>query len=291
MKLCHFVVALSLWLGGVSALAQVTLSLQCDREQFLPAERLPITVLIENHSGRTIKLGTSPDWIIFGLETRHGRVVPKLGDVAIDGEFQIGSAERAKFTVNLAPHFALQEPGQFQISAQMTVPGTGEIISANPLMIEILNGSRLWSQEFGIPPAPGAESAPSEIRKYHLQRASYLKQVRLYVRITDASETRTFAAFPVGSLVSFSKPEPMIDKSGRLHLLHQFGMRSYTYHVVEPDGTVKVRQTYEMTGTVRPALKVNSEGEVRVLGGVRRETSADLPSAIPVNMESKNFQP
>lgn len=287
----QLVPALSLWLGLVSGRAQVTLSLHREQEQFLPAERLPITVHIENQSGRTLTFGTSPNWLIFGVETLQGRVVSKLSDVPVDGEFRLESAERAKFTINLAPHFALQEPGQFQVTAQMTVPGTGEFLSASPVVFEVLNGSRLWSQEFGIPPAPGAGNALPEIRKYHLQQANHLKQIRLYVRITDASETRTFATFPAGTLVTFAKPEPMVDKLGRLHLLHQFGIRSYTYHLVDPDGTVKVRQTYEMTGTMRPALKVNAEGEVRVLGGARRETTADLPPAAPVDIETKNPKP
>ncbi len=277
--------ALSSWFGLVLGWAQVTLSLQRDQEQFLPAERLPITVLIENQSGRTLTFGTHPRWLIFGVETRNGRVVAKLSDVPVDGEFVVESAERAKFTINLAPHFALQEPGQFSVTAQMAIPGTDQILSSSPIMIEILNGARLWAQEFGIPPAPGKENDPPEIRKYLLQQANHLKHIRLYVRITDASETRTFATFPAGTLVTFARPEPMVDKLGRLHLLHRFGLRSYTYHLIEPDGTVRIRQTYEISDS-RPGLKVNAEGEVRVLGGIRRETSADLPPVASVESQT-----
>lgn len=290
MKLRLFLLALSSWFGLAPGRAQVTLSLQRDQEQFLPAERLPITVHIENQSGRTLTFGTSPRWLIFGVETRNGRVVAKLSDVPVDGEFVVESAERAKFTINLAPHFALQEPGQFSVTAQMAIPGTDQILSSNPIMIEILNGARLWAQEFGIPPAPGKENDPPEIRKYLLQQANHLKHIRLYVRITDVSETRTFATFPAGVLVTFARPEPMVDKVGRLHLLHRFGMRSYTYHLVEPDGTVKIRQSYEMSDS-RPTLRVNDEGEVRVVGGIRRETSADIPPAEAVRVENRAPKP
>ena len=61
-----------------------------------------------------------------------------------------------------------------------------------------------------------------------------------------------------------------------MHLLFQIGARSFNYSVVNPDGQLIARQTYEYTAT-RPVLKADKEGNIIVAGGIRRLTANDLP--------------
>jgi hypothetical protein len=109
-----------------------------------------------------------------------------------------------------------------------------------------------------------------------LQQASYLKQLKLYLRLTDDTENKVFRVFPLGTLVSFSRPEAQIDKESKLHVLFQTGARSFIYSVVSPDGILLVRQTHDYTQT-RPILKNGDDGRIHVSGGMRRPTSRDLP--------------
>src|SRR5260370_27928819 len=83
--------------------------------------------------------------------------------------------------------------------------------------------------------------------------------------------------FPIGSLVSFSRPEPQLDKLSNLHVLYANGPQSYSYSVFSPDGELVTRQTYEYLGT-RPRLQPNDDGNISVKGGVRRVTSDDFPT-------------
>lgn len=123
---------------------------------------------------------------------------------------------------------------------------------------------------------PVASGAP-EVRKYMLQQASFVKRLMLYVRITDASENQVFRVLPVGYLLSFSRPEAQVDRLSQLHLLFQYGPRSFHYLMISPDGELLVRQTHDYTST-RPVLRSNKEGKIYVNGGMRRYMEEDIPS-------------
>jgi len=124
--------------------------------------------------------------------------------------------------------------------------------------------------------APAASQHPPEVRKYALQQAIHLKQMKLYVRVTDQTGSRVFRVFPIGQLISFSSPEHQIDKSSNLHVLYQTGAKSFNYSVINPDASLLIRHTYEYTDT-RPVLRVDKEGRIYVGGGNRRVSSDDLP--------------
>src|SRR5947199_371866 len=83
---------------------------------------------------------------------------------------------------------------------------------SKPKNFEISKGARIWEQEFGVP----TEGAAPEPRKYALQQANYLKRMMLYARITDLNENKVYKVFPIGPLLSFSKPEAQIDRASNL---------------------------------------------------------------------------
>ncbi len=257
--------------------AQVTVEIVLDQEQFLPGEALPVGVKIRNRSGQTLHMGREPDWLTFSVESRDGFVVTKSGEAPVTGEFTLKSAQVATKRVDLAPYFALTRPGRYSVIATVRIREWNGQATSPPTSFDVINGAKLWSQEFGVPPAPGASNQPPEIRRYTLQQANYLRtQLRLYLRLTDESESKIFKVVPIGPLVGFSQPVPRVDRRSHLHLLYQTGARSFSYTVINPDGEIIVRQTYEYIGS-RPRLKPGKDGRITVVGGVRRVTRDDLP--------------
>jgi len=277
---------LGLWLVCLAAAltpvsAQVTVELTQEQDQFLPAESLPLAVRITNRSGQTLRLGRGEDWLTFSVETHDGEVVPKLGDVPVGGEFELESSRVATLRVDLAPYFALSQPGRYSVTATMQIKDWNESVRSQPKGFDIIEGARLWEQAIGVPnSAPGTNALP-EVRKFILQQANYLKsQLRLYVRLTDASGARTFRVLPIGPMVSFGRPEPQVDKFSNLHLLYQEGPRSFNYTVINPEGEIIARRTYDYADK-RPRLQPDAEGKVLVTGGVRRPTPQDVPPSKP----------
>lgn len=262
---------------ATAARAQLSVEVTLEQEQFLPGEAIPVAVKIRNRSGQTLRLGAEPDWLTFSVESRDGFVVMKLGDPPVQGEFTLGSSQVATKRLDLAPYFVLNRSGRYAIIATVRIPEWNNEVSSTPRTFDIVSGAKLWSQEFGVPLPPGASNQPPEVRRYTLLQANDpKKQLRLFLRLSDGSDSRLIKVLPIGPLVGFSQPETQLDARSRLHLLYQNGPRSFSYTCISPDGEILERRAYEYLGS-RPRLRVSEDGAVSVVGGVRRERPDDLP--------------
>jgi hypothetical protein len=265
-----------------SASAQVTVEVTQPQDQFLPGEALPVTVRIMNLSGQTLRLGGDADWLTFSVESREGVVVPKLGDLPVFDPFELPSSKMAAKRMDLGPCFPITQIGRYNIIATVRIKEWGREIASKPKGMDVIEGVPLWQQEFGVPRAPGQTNGSPEIRRYILQQANYVKgQLRLYLRVTDLTGTRPLRVVPIGGLISFSRPEHLIDQASDLHVLYQDGPHSFSYTRFSPEGELLARQTHDYIGT-RPRLKVDAEGKISVFGGLRRITSTDVPPPKPV---------
>src|SRR2546430_8145805 len=263
--------------------AQVSVDLALDQDQFLPGESLEVGVRITNFSGQTLRLGKDTDWRRFTIEGRDSYIVRVSDDVPVQGECDVESSTVSTRRVDVAAYFALARPGRYLVTATVKLKQWDKQLVSKPKAFDIIAGTKLWEQDFGVPNAAGQ---PPEVRKYALQQAIHLKQMKLYTRVTDQSESRVFRAFPIGPMISFSKPECQIDKSSNLHVLYQTGARSFNYSVINPDGRLLVRQNYEYTDT-RPALRADRAGQIFIGGGARRISADDLPPSTDASTQDR----
>jgi hypothetical protein len=269
--------ALGLLLAGVGPLrAQVSVEVTQEQQQFLAGEPIELAVRITNRSGRPLHLGGEGDWLTFSIGSKEGVVVPKVGDAPVAGEFVLDSSKVAIKRVDLSPYFTLTQPGRYEITATVYISDWKRELSSPSKPFDLIEGTKLWEQDVGVPNL-GATNAAPEVRRYTLLQATYLRgQMRLYVRITDSSAVNR-KVFPIGPMVSFSHPEPQIDKFSNLHLIYQDGAHSFLYTVCDLNGEVLTRQTYDYIDS-RPRLRVNDSGQIVVLGGVRRVAANDVPA-------------
>lgn len=271
------------------ATAQLTVEVVLDQEQFLLGEAVPAAVKVTNRSGQTVQLGKDAGWLTFSIESGDGFVVGKSGEVPVIEEFTLPSSKVATRKVQLTPYFTLSRPGRYRVTATVDVKGWDKQFLSPAKGFDVITGAKLWSQEIGVPAPAGDTNRAPEVRKYTLQQANYLRtQPRLYVKLTDASEERVMKVYSLGNLVSFSKPDPQVDKLSNLHLLFQNGARTFSYNVVSPDGELTLRQTYE-TAATRPRLQLDADGKFAVAGGFRRISVSDLPA--PKTSEDDVKQP
>jgi hypothetical protein len=255
-----------------AAFAQVTAEIIFDQEHFLRSESLPLRVRISNFSGQPLKLGGTPEWLTFTVENREGRGLARTGEIPLPQSFTIDSSKTVSVRADLMPHFKLNEPGHYSVKAQIKIPQIEKEIATEAKTFDIISGTKLWEREVGVP-----GTKPTVTRKFALQQATFMKQLRLYVRVTDVSESQVVRVVPLGMLLSFSQPEALVDNSSQLHVLFQNGARSFLYSVVAPDGEHLIRQTWDYANT-RPRLQSEDDGRVMVIGGARRILLSDLPS-------------
>lgn len=269
--------------------AQVSVDVSFPQDQFLAGEAMPITVRVVNRSGQTLQFGDDQDWLSFSVESKDSFIVRKKGEVPVDDEaFELASSKQAKKTVDLAPYFAFSKPGRYTVTASVYIKEWNQQISSTPYAFDIIIGSKMWEQEVGLPRPEGSDRPP-EVRRYALHQANYHRtRLMLYVQISDATG-KVYKVFPIGPLLSFGQPEPQVDGLSNLHVLYQDGARSYSYTVIDPHGTVLIRQSYDMTS--RPRLKVNAEGQLMVIGGTRRFRASDLPPRDLVEKDAATSTP
>jgi hypothetical protein len=280
VKFLPFIFGLIL-LTLVNTRAQVSVDVVLDQEQFLPSESVPVAVRITNRSGQTLHFGADSGWLTFSVESADGFVVIKNSDVPVSGEFDLDSSQMATKRVDLAPYFVLSQTGRYNIIATVHIREWNSEVASPAKGFDVINGAKLWSQDFGLPAPPGVTNRAPEVRRYSLIEANYLRsQLRLYVQVSDESEARVFKVSAVGSLVSFSQPEAQLDRLSNLHVLYQSGAQAFTYSVVNPDGNIIRQEMYDYFNS-RPRLSVNDSGDIAVVGGVRRVKPAELPQVKP----------
>lgn len=280
MKFSPFIFGLML-LTRVNAPAQVSVEVVLDQEQFLPSESVPVAVRITNRSGQTLHFGADAKWLTFNVESTDGYVVIKNSEVAVAGEFDLDSSQMAIKHVDLSPYFVLSRPGRYNIIATVRIKEWNAEAASPGKEFDIINGAKLWSQDFGLPTPAGVTNRAPEVRRYSLIEANYLRsQLRLYVQVSDESEARVFKVSAVGPLVSFSQPEAKLDRLNNLHVLYQSGAQAFTYSVVNPNGDIIRREMFDYFNS-RPRLSVDDNGDIAVVGGVRRVKPSELPQVKP----------
>ena len=240
MKIALSILGLAL-VSLFSAPAQVvTVQLTLEQEQFLPGETLPVTVHIVNNSGQSLHLGADAKWLTFTVESADDNfVVMKNADPPVTGEFNLGSSEVATKRVDLTPYFAMTHAGRYRVVATVHIPEWGADVTSPAKEFDIIDGARLWSQDFGMPVPAGVTNQPPVVRKYILEEANYLRQqLRMYVLVSDQSGSRILKVSAIGPMVSFSRPEAQLDRceqparalSKRRAVVHLLGGESRRQH-------------------------------------------------------------
>ena len=208
-------------------------------------------------------------------------MVVKKADVPVQGEFDLGSSQVATKRVDLAPYFTLTRQGSYRVTATVRIKDWNAEIPSPPKAFDVIDGAKLWSQTFGLPVPAGVTNRAPEVRKYTLEEANYLRsQLRMYVQVSDESETHIFKVRAIGPMVSFSQPEAQLDRLSNLHVIYQSGARVFTYSVVSPDGDIVRQEIYDYFNT-RPRLHTDDDGNITVLGGGRRVKPDDMPVVKP----------
>ena len=259
----------------VTGLAQVTVEVTLTQSEFLPSEALPAAVKITNRSGQRLHLGDDPNWLTFDVESDDGFTVIKKAEVPVVGPFDLESSQMAIKRVDLAPYFILNQAGRYHIVATLRIKDWAAQEPSEPKLFDVVNGVTIWTQDFGVP-GTAAGHAP-ETRRYSLIKVNYLlSQLRLYVQVSDPTDAQVYKVQAVGRMVSFSQPEEEVDEASNLHVLYQSGATLFSYTVIDPSGAIVSRDYYDYVST-RPRLSVNEQGQVVVIGGVRRPAPGELP--------------
>lgn len=280
------VVLLGVLFGTASSSTQaqstaLSLELTLDETLFLPGEEIPLGVRISNLTGRPVTFGTTTNWLTFLVETKSGEIVNRIGPVPVQGEFTLESSKAGTKWWNIQPWFDLQEAGPYLVFAELRLPDWEQRLLSEPIRFTLQSATKLWEMSFGVPPTPGQPASAPEIRRYALQSATRSKERKLYARVSDDSGTHIYKVVLLDRLLSFSNPQQQLDGLSRLHVLFQTGGSTYTYSVLDPEGTLLIRQRHEITTGSRPRMAKKADGTITIAGGRRLPALNDIPPFEP----------
>lgn len=271
---------LALWMTALAgslcvAHAQVDVQVVMSQAQFLASEAVPVSVRVVNHSGQTLHFGAD-DWLNLSVEAQDGLIVVKSGDPPTDHGFDLETSGVATQRVDLEPYFTISRTGHYTVVATVRLKDWDKEVDSAPKGFDVIQGVKLWEQEFGVPEASPTNRDAPEVRKYILQQATYLEHLRLYLRVTDSTESSVFRVVAIGPMTSFSQPLTQLDQQNNLHVLYEESARTFLYAVFSPDGALMVREKYYYTDAA-PRMRTDKTGAIYVAGGERHVSPDDVP--------------
>lgn len=254
----------------------VSVEVALDQEQFLPGESLVVRVRISNFTGQPLELGKDDTWLSFSVENASRVAVGKRGTVPVKGVFTLEPSTIGTKKVDIAPYFDILPTGRYYVSAILIIPEMRQALQTKAMPFDVIKGSSIWEQEFGVPGTGKEPGSFPEIRRYSLVQTLHSRVIQLYMSLTDSRGGQVFRVYPLGQMVSFSNPEPQLDRFSNLHVLYQSSARLFMHCLINPDGVLLARETYEYSER-RPMLRAEEDGRITVAGGTRRISPNDLP--------------
>lgn len=275
-KLPRILVPIFLVLLAAETHAQIQVTLSMKRRLHIIYEPIIATVSVTNLAGRDIVLRDSGanNWFSFQVETGEGLVVPAVNPNYSLEPFPIKAGETVRRTVNLTELYQVHNFGMFRVRASIYWDDAGRYFSSGKETIEITDGKVIWEKTVGVP--EGQEGA-GQLRNMTLLKHRLPKENMLYARVIDRDQGVVFCTYALGRILQTGDPAAMLDVQNDLHVLQIIGPKTYLYSRVGVNGEWKGHTTFTATKS-RPALRLNSGGEVTVVGGQREATPVDVES-------------
>jgi hypothetical protein len=277
-----------LWLLAASsvATAQIQVTAQTQRSNYLLYERVDLLITIQNMGDTDLVLNNSEGhpWLSFLVTKRdrqnHLPVRPERTSDYQQVTLKVG--ESKTLGVNLTPLFSFREEGDYNASAVVDLPGQGQVIS-EVVPFTVLEGRKVWSQ---TRPVDGSQ------RLYSLIRFSpEPDRTQLYLRVEGPSENIIYTNLALGDVVAFVDPGVQFDPQGNLHILHPIAMGTYLYTRADQDGKILHQNIFKTYREIPPRLAKVEDGNVIVNGGLAEDPNTPQEKLSDAQNVKKPNQP
>ena len=258
--------ALCFLASATLASAQVQLSAQTVRTNFLLYERVDLLITVANAGDSDLVLDNNEgrSWLSF-LVTKPNRLPVHPERQCSFKPIALKVGETKTLRVNLTPLFSFRETGDYKASVVIDLPGAGEVVS-EPVPFTVQRGRSVWSE---TRPVEGTQ------RVYSLIRFSpTADSTNLYLRVEEPDDNVVLANLALGEVVAYIDPDVFFDPQGNLHVLQPIAMSTYLYTRADAAGKVVHQGIFKTFRTIRPRLAKLEDGNVIVSGGLEENPNA-----------------
>jgi len=250
-----------LFTGGL-ATAQISVTAQTERTNYLLYERVDMLISIANSTDSDIVLENNEghSWLSF--------MVTKANHLPVHSERQstfrpitLKVGETKTLRVNITPLYTFREEGDYRASVVVDLPGSSPIVS-EPVPFTVLNGRTVWS---------ATRPVDSSQRVYSLIRfATSANSTSLYLRVEDPTANTVLTNLALGEVVAYIDPEVFFDPQGNIHVMQPVAMSTYLYTRADASGKIVHQGIFKTYMAVRPRLTKLEDGNVIVMGGLEQ---------------------
>jgi hypothetical protein len=251
--------------------AQIQISAQTQRQNFLLFERVDVLVTVTNIGNNDLELNNDEGrpWLSFMVSAegvQHSFLPVHSERQSNFAPLALKQGEAKTFDVNITPLYTFRVEGNYKVAAVVDLPGEGQIIS-DPVPFTIQKGHAIVSQ---------VRMVDTLERIYSLVRFSPSSdETSLYLRVEAPTENVVYANLALGKLVSSMDPELQFDPQGDVHVLQPTSLGTYLYTRADEDGKVLDQRLFRsIPWQSRPRLFKLDDGSVIVNGGMSEDPHA-----------------
>lgn len=250
------------------ASAQLQVQLKMNKKTFMAHEPVSGVLTLTNRAGREVVLDGPPGegWLDFHVTDPRNTLVSPNPGAETAGPIVLRSGVPMEMRIVVNAVYPMGETGIYRIKASVYFPPLKTHFTTPVEAVNIVEGQTMWSQAVGVPAGfPGAGS----YRKYHLMTFFQGAQKRsLYFRLEDLDTGVIKKTYALGEFMSARPPQYHVDNQSQLHVLHMAAPQFYFYTIIDPSGNVVSQDAYRDKDSSRPMLVTNSDGDVKIQGGV-----------------------
>ena len=257
--------------------AQLSISGQLPRSNYMLYERIDFTVSMTNNSDSDILLNNDEEpWIRFLITDSTGLPIPSVGKATFPA-LTIPAGETKNITINITPLYHLRQTGDFKVCPVVDLPGQGEIVGGGT-SLKILNGRRVWSESRTL---EGSERVFSLLTFSPLPDRSLL-----YLRVEDADQNAVYANLALGNVVGGVPPQVRMDAGNNIHVLQCIMLKTYLYTRATVNGAVVHQSVFRTANEYAPRL-VEMEGNAVTVAGGREQNEQNRPDRLSDGQNGK----
>ena len=258
-------------LPTAAAYAQVGVTLDFQRRNYIQYERVVAKVTLRNFGGQNLLFGTEDKLkgnLKFEIRDRDKKVIANIDPDArlLDG-ILLQPGESEELLVMLDHHYALGKAGTYEVRAFVEHASLPIAYESESKTINISTGVTEWSAKVGLPDYMLDPDNPKQEleRTYRVASIEVGGRKYLYVIVEDTQYVYSMRA--AGNILSGEKVIAEIDNLGRLHLMIPQMNREFHYIVTSLDGDLGEDAVYSAKQSVPKLIRDKNTGRIYVAGG------------------------
>jgi hypothetical protein len=163
----------------------------------------------------------------FLIRNDAGDTTAKYDDSRVVGSLVVKADSKEETMVELSDFYDMRHTGRYLVSAGVTWNGT--TYNSDSRVVEVVTGLEITSASKSVP------GYPNHQRTYSLKYSTRNHVENLFLVVSEEPSKMNYGVFCLGPLVRVNKPQIDVDRSGRVHILHQQDGDVYVHSYFQSD--------------------------------------------------------